>query len=364
MEKIDKTLLLLISHSCNLNCKYCYEWFKDSRKMSWEQAVEILEKEFLYNTEPIESVDILGGEPLTNFEIIPQICKWIWNKFPKTQIFARTNGVLLSETMKDWFGANKHRFILGLSIDGVPEVNYINRGVKTIDIEFFKQNWPENPIKMTIFPESVHLLASSVKDFYNKGFKVIGGLAQGVKWDNEYCIELERQLSQLTDYYLSHPNTTPLEPLYDLNFDKAFWFPIEEVSEVPCWCKANMHTYDCDGELLPCHMFSVIVQGKEKRKIVLRNIQDVKCELLPKDCQICPIRWCCKNCMAMNYQHTGNFYDNINLKLMCNAQKIAATASAEFIVRKIINTDTPIHSSKEFESVSNAIRFLKIQGKM
>lgn len=364
MEQINKTLLLLISHSCNLNCKYCYEWFKDSRRMSWEQAVKILENEFQHDDEPIESVDLLGGEPLLNFEIIPKICNWIWERFPNTRIFARTNGTLLSESMKEWFSSNRHRFILGLSIDGMPEVNFINRGIRNIDIEYFRQNWPDNPVKMTIFPNSVHLLVSSLKYLYNKNFKVIGGLAQGVKWDNKHCCELEEQLSVLTDFYLCNSAITPLEPLYDLNFDKAFWIPTEDAFETPCWKQANIHTYDCDGGLLPCHMFSSIVQGKEKRQSVLHDMQKVNHELLPVDCQTCPIRWCCKNCMAMNYQHTGNFGDNINLKLMCDAQKIAASASAEFIVRRAMDNTTPIDSQIEYEAVSNAIRFLKIRGKM
>lgn len=100
MERVNKSLLLLISHSCNLNCKYCYEWYKDNRMMTWEQVVSILEKEFLNQTEVIESVDLIGGEPLLNFELIPRISEWVWAHSPQTKIFTRTNGTLLDDEKK------------------------------------------------------------------------------------------------------------------------------------------------------------------------------------------------------------------------------------------------------------------------
>ena len=77
------------------------------------------------------------------------------------------------------------------------------------------------------------------------------------------------------------------------------------------------------------------------------------------------------------YHRLFEFSKNIRLKgiyqvLMTNgtqinyevAQKIAASASAEFIVRRAMDNTTPIDSQIEYEAVSNAIRFLKIRGKM
>ena len=359
MEQIEKSLLLLISNTCNLNCKYCYEWHKDNRKMTWEQVHRILENEFLNNLEPIESIDILGGEPLTNYELIPLISDWVWRHSPETKLFARTNGVLLDEGKKAWFRENKERFILGLSMDGIPEVNFINRGVKHIDYDFFVENWPDNPIKMTIFPDSVHLLADSVITLYEKGYKLIGGLAQGVLWNKEHCLILNEQLSILVDYYVTHLSVTPLEPVFDLNFEKAFWVPTDDALEMPCWEKARIHSYDCDGELLPCHMFSKIVQGEEKRSKILEDAKTVRNEIVVQECLECPIRWCCKTCMAMNYQHTGDFGKNINIELMCEAQKVAAAASAKLILFRNADKDISSCSLQEYEKINNALRFLK-----
>ena len=73
---MSKTILLLLSHSFNFNCKYCYEKFKESKKMTWNLARQILEQEFNDQTEDIKRIDLIGGEPLTNFPLIPRICEW------------------------------------------------------------------------------------------------------------------------------------------------------------------------------------------------------------------------------------------------------------------------------------------------
>ena len=360
---MKKTILLLLSHSCNLNCRYCYERFKNSKKMTWEKAREILESEFSGPIEEIERVDLLGGEPLTNFPLIPMISEWVWERCPDLKIFARTNGTLLNEEMKQWFVANKERFVLGLSIDGNPEVNYINRGVQKIDMDFFRIHWPDNAVKMTIFPDSVRLLYSSLRYLYERGFLVTGGLAQGVMWDKKSCQVLKEQMDELSEYYLNNPHITPLAHLFDFGFHRTFMSPKPE-TEKPCWETANIHSYDCEGNQYPCHMFSSIVQGAARHKTILEDAKKIKYEILPKACQECPICWCCKKCMGMNYQHTGDFGHNINLDYMCEAQKIAAIASAKLLLRKVVNNLVEIDSEETRLSVENAIKYLKLTGEI
>ena len=327
--------------------------------MSWDIACQILEKEFLDETEDIKSIDFLGGEPLTNFPLIPKICDWVWERKSNMKVFARTNGTLLTDKMKEWFVSNKERFILGLSIDGNPEVNYINRGIKNIDLDFFQKHWPNKPVKMTVFPDSVHLLYSSLKYLYGKGFLVIGGLAQGVLWDRHSCEILREQLNNISDFYLENPSIVPISELFDFNFNRAFQ-NVSAKKEKPCWKRANLHSYDSSGNLYPCHMLSPIVQGMNQR--TLEDAEEVKYEIMPKTCQECPICWCCKKCMGMNYQHTGDFGHNINLDYMCEAQKCAAIASAKLLINKVLNKQIEIDSDDIRLSVGNAIKYLKLSG--
>ena len=40
-----KTISVILTESCNLNCSYCYEKYKNPRNMNAEKTVEIIEKE-------------------------------------------------------------------------------------------------------------------------------------------------------------------------------------------------------------------------------------------------------------------------------------------------------------------------------
>ena len=353
---MKRSILLLLSHNCNLSCKYCYERFKDSRKMSLNDAIEILDREFSDDCE-ITNIDLLGGEPLMNYEIIPPICEWIWERKPNMQVFIRTNGTLLTKEMKRWFSSHSEKIGLGLSIDGTPKVNYFNRGVKDADIDFFKKYWPEVPVKLTIFPQSVDSLFDSLTFLYNKGVNVIGELAQGVAWDEKSCATLNQHMNKIVEFYLENPHIPIIEPLFNLAFEHSYVFPNH--TEKPCWERNIVHTYDCDDDLLPCHMFSVIVQGKEKRERILKEAANIKEEFIDKECKICPIRWSCVNCMALNYQHFGKFSTNANKFYSCTAHKISAYWSASLLTSKALNNLIDFSRKEKIEAVQKAIDYLK-----
>lgn len=356
---MKRSILLLLSHSCNLSCKYCYVKFKDSRKMSIDTAIDILDREFSNQGDEITNIDLLGGEPLTNFVIIPPICEWIWERKPKMQIFIRTNGTLLTNKMKKWFSSHSDLIGLGLSIDGTPEVNYFNRGVMDVDIDFFKQYWPEIPVKLTVFPQSVDSLFDSLTFLYSRGVNVIGGLAQGVVWDEKACELLNQQMEKITNYYIENQCIPPIEPLFSLAFEHSYVFPDSLHSEKPCWERNIVHTYDCENDLLPCHMFSVIVQGSERRKRILNDLAGIKEEFIDNECMQCPIRWSCTNCMAMNYQHFGDFSTNINKRYSCKAHKITAYWSASLLTLKALNNLIDFSKKEKIEAVRKAIKYLK-----
>lgn len=348
---MKRSILLLLSHSCNLNCKYCYETHKDKRKMSLSKAISVLEKEFSDTPENIEIINLLGGEPLMNYEIIPGICEWVWSKNPNMQIFIRTNGTLLNNERKDWFARHANNLGLGLSIDGLPSTTFFNRGAKDLDLDYFMTYWPEVPLKMTIFPATIKELADSIIYLHQKGFSITGGLAQGVQWDDASTRELDHQLSIITDYYISHPELTPISPLLSLDFDH---YGDEYTIQRPCWERNPVHTYDCDNERLPCHFFSSIVQGNY-RESILKDVRNITHQIDDDDCKSCEIRWMCSNCMGMNYQHTKDFKTNVNKKFLCNCRKICAKWSAKIVLGRAI--DHPIvESTDQKEIISNALK--------
>ena len=69
------------ANSCvsNLNCKYCYEKNKSLRTMSLETALSIVEEELMKDDGfDICEIQFLGGEPFFEFNLIRNICDFIW----------------------------------------------------------------------------------------------------------------------------------------------------------------------------------------------------------------------------------------------------------------------------------------------
>ena len=84
-QTVVKALCLHIAHDCNLACKYCF--IESSpisnqkyKKMSFETAKIAVDK-FLSELEKnkIKESQIIfyGGEPLTNFEVVKDVIKYI-----------------------------------------------------------------------------------------------------------------------------------------------------------------------------------------------------------------------------------------------------------------------------------------------
>lgn len=121
-----RTLMLMVTSSCNLNCVYCYESHKTSHKMDFDTAKRAILDVFDETGFDGVSIQFMGGEPLLAFPLIKDVSEWLWSKNIKYpySLFAATNGTLLNEDMKVWFTANKHRISLGLSFDG--DVNESN----------------------------------------------------------------------------------------------------------------------------------------------------------------------------------------------------------------------------------------------
>lgn len=129
-DTVVKALCLLVAHTCNLNCSYCFAsqgtFHGNQGLMSFETARRSID--FLIEHSGSRrnlEVDFFGGEPLVNFDV----CK-------KTVAYARsvekehnknfrftltTNGVGLNDEVTEW--ANRECYNVVLSLDGRKEVN-------------------------------------------------------------------------------------------------------------------------------------------------------------------------------------------------------------------------------------------------
>ena len=127
---VVKALCLLVAHTCDLNCSYC---FASQGKFHGKEGIMTIETakraiDFLVensgNRRNLE-VDFFGGEPLLNFELCKETVEYarsIEKAHGKNFRFTlTTNGVKLTDEVIEW--ANKECYNVVLSLDGRKEVH-------------------------------------------------------------------------------------------------------------------------------------------------------------------------------------------------------------------------------------------------
>lgn len=127
---VIKALCLHISHTCNLNCEYCFasqgKYHGDRALMSFEvgkRAIDFL-VENSGSRKNLE-VDFFGGEPLMNWQVVKEIVAYARSiekeKNKNFRFTLTTNGVLIDDDVIDF--ANKEMHNVVLSLDGRKEVH-------------------------------------------------------------------------------------------------------------------------------------------------------------------------------------------------------------------------------------------------
>ncbi len=127
---VVKALCLHVAHTCNLNCSYCFasqgKFHGERALMSYEVGRRALD--FLIESSGSRrnlEVDLFGGEPLMNWQVVKQLVKYarsVEGKAGKNFRFTlTTNGMLIDDDVIDF--CNKEMSNVVLSLDGRKEVN-------------------------------------------------------------------------------------------------------------------------------------------------------------------------------------------------------------------------------------------------
>ena len=351
-----KYITLVLTHQCNLRCSYCYEKHKDNCRMSFETAKDILDKELNIDdgTKEVE-IDLFGGEPLLEFELIKEIVNYCRSqKYSQDYIFyIITNGACLTDDMKTWFANNNDILQIGLSLDGTREMHNINRcnSFDKIDLDFFRNVFPNQPIKMTISKETLPHLAEGVIYCHELGFDIACNLAYGIDWSEHENEEiLAEQLNVLIDYYIKNPNIIPCA-MFDVE-------RLINVSQAPdqnlrvCGAGWTTKAFDYDGKQYPCQHFLPLSVGEEKAKESQKikfHTEEIPDVLMNKECSKCVLRNICMTCYGANYAATGDIFEHD--KNMCKLFKIQYKALAYFAVLRFQNNQLGNFSDSKKASI-------------
>jgi sulfatase maturation enzyme AslB (radical SAM superfamily) len=250
--------------------------------------------------------------------------------------FATTNGTVLTDEMKIWFSERKKCFWLGLSLDGQKDTHDHNRSnsFDKIDIDFFRDNWPKQGVKMTLSEYSLLHLAENIKYIHSLNLGPITGvnLAEGdFDWDkDEYISLLIPQLLELVDFYVEHDDIIPNQML-----DKQLKF-CEAAKNPNKWCGigTGVPFFVTYGTRYPCPFITPMSFAKEEIKNIQKTDFSNEINFLDDDCyKNCYIYPICPNCSGANYMVNKTFKKRNKSK--CRIQKLIALFIADMQAKLI-----------------------------
>ncbi len=314
--KTERIISLLVTHSCNLNCTYCFEKHKDlgKTKMSFETACRILTHEFEMfansrkNDTDRLAIEFFGGEPLMNFELIKEVYEWVRINDPEFPLMFQltSNGTLLSDEIMEWFENHKEDFRIVLSVDGDEDMHKATRGFSAnrLPLDYIANNWPNSYFKMTLSKDTLPTYSRGIINLAQKGYRITSSLAEGIDWDSDDAEIYRRELLRIGEFYLEHPEIKVEQP-FDMPFERLLYK--ESIPPKNCGCATKTLAYDTDGTPYPCHLFIPIVRCNDDYRISNGRIDFNDDRALIDDyCLSCPLAKLCRTCYGYNLLDRGD----------------------------------------------------------
>lgn len=362
-EVCDEAVGLLITYRCNLNCTYCYIHKKKPKDMTLEMAQSILEP-FLNKAGGLLDIKFYGGETLIAFDVIRELVEWVdsknWSR--KYRFFGSTNGTLLTSDMKVWLREHSDSLTLGLSFDGIPDVQLANRGNSEIDVDFFISTWPNQTIQMTVNAESVNKMADGVAFLLSKGARVHPNVAyEGHEWSDEAIREYGNQLYKLIKFYQDNENMPLINQfVHDLR-EYAENINNHKHQYEMCGAGNGFSLFDIDGKSYPCHLFSPLVLEGVNLDSVTNGLVENTNDFSDPKCKHCPFTTSCPTCIACNFLYRDNLRkrDSTHCKIMLIEVKA-------FIKKEVLRLSKKITMTPDDAALIDAIielnSFFKMKG--
>ena len=307
--------MLILTENCNLRCKYCYEMDKQRVSMDKKKAIEILEKS-LHQMDGYESavIELHGGEPFLNFELIKQIDEYVMENYNFPVLFrTTTNGTCINKEIQNWLYERRDRYEVMLSLDGMRNDHDFNRitvnnrgSFDLIDLEFFKSTWENCPVSMTVSETTLPNLSANTIWIQEQGMDCLNAFQWATAWNLEktYPI-LKRELKKLIRYYTEHPEKHMcLLVNYDMirfrnSLTDDYRYCVEIDDPIEC--------YDAKGVYAPCHGFTSFTMGSKQAAKDFENMSIRDFAFTPENiCYKCQLIHLCRICFAANHMLTGD----------------------------------------------------------
>lgn len=337
-EKPLQTMMLMLTDSCNLRCRYCYENNRKNRVMKAEEACALLD-ESLSGPNAAKSawrIEFFGGETLLAFPAVRAIYNHVQQTYPHLEKYyaITTNGTVFDEEKKAWFRQHGADFCCTLSLDGTPAMHNLNRRTAEdsptwdmMDLSFVKEVWPGAVVKMTVSEQTLPYLAEGIRYIEDLGFYCKVSLASGIRWDAASLTVLYGQLQLLVDQYLEH-SESPLCSFLNLplgNLDDA------DTAEEIRFCDAGLtkRCFDMAGDDYPCQGLTPVAAGSGAIRMAEWTQQLAQDN--EGDCKACAWQSVCPTCYAANRLETGCLFQCDHMTCLMHRLCILAASYVQFL---------------------------------
>jgi uncharacterized protein len=338
-EGTRREIIFVLTESCNLDCVYCYEANKNRKRavMSADFIKQKIHNEMLADDGYTDvSFGFFGGEPLLRFDTIREVVEWFsampWPQRAKTSHFTvTTNATLLNDRMKDWFAKHRDQLTLCLSMDGTKAAQDRNRS-ESYDriaphIGFFRENWPDQPVKMTVSPHSIDQTYEGVVHIHSLGLAVEPDVVFEDVWGDADSTDRAvrvwaEQLDRLVDFYVVHPELRRPQVLRRRLVD--LFSADSRRSRTFCGAGRHLICFTPDGGEFPCFRFAPI-----STRAPLRDVLSIP-QVENKTCNECAFEKICLSCEGHNYAVTGSCFNRTTYH--CRFFQASLLASAKLLL--------------------------------
>lgn len=343
---------LHLTADCNLNCVYCYEKHSPVR-MDMQTAIAACDLMFSFGHRK-NGFSLFGGEPLLCRSLIERLTAYAAerNKALGGELSYKmtTNGVLLDEDFLEL--ADARNIEIALSHDGlmqdIQRVDKAGRGTAgrlepVIDILLKHQ--PDAVAMLTVMPENVCMLASSVEWLYRRGFSRINSaidMRTNALWDDDSVEKLAAEYGKLVDiteeYYDSE------RPLRFLNFTSKIAARLEDRPCIECRLGVKQPSIAPDGRIYPCNQFlnnEDYLMGDVFSGIDAAAQKRIYEESLKKEtsCIGCSLEKRCRHhCACLNHSLTGNMHEVPPIQC---AEEQALILAADSLAERLYEKKSP-----------------------
>lgn len=318
------SITLNVCNVCNLKCTYCFEKNKTLSFMHTNTAERILNN--AYNLDKGLIVNLFGGEPLMNLEVVKHVLSWSEGK-DNVHIGITTNGTIMNKEIATLF--KTHNVHLLLSIDGDPRTHNKNRsrsfprvrdsieilqkcGIDTRNIE----------ARMTILPEDAKDLYDNVLFLINSlGLRYICPMpVTDQEWSDAQLVDLYENYIKLMDWYIEKFRNSDSPDIQIKNVSDMMMECVSEYIEDSEMCPIASHnwcSFDADGGMYQCHQMPTMPE-EDKEKFLIgdiwcgkvdsnKMIDPLRFQYSREECKGCPSKSICKGgCPVENYRLTGD----------------------------------------------------------